>query len=71
MKAWILKNDLSHSPQAALKMYASSGRRSRYSSDISIVDRSRQHFLVRRLKAQLKGLSKMLTQEAVADLERS
>jgi hypothetical protein len=71
MKTWIAKNDLSRSPQSALRMYAGGNRRSSFSSELSFASRSKQYFLVRRLKSQLKSLSKLLTYEALGEMERN
>lgn len=70
MKTWILKNDSARSPQAALRMYAVGNRRSSFSSELTFANRSKQYFLVRRLKSQLKALSKLLTHEAMGEMER-
>ncbi|MDR1057776.1 MAG: hypothetical protein LBL17_04450 [Coxiellaceae bacterium] len=69
MKTWLLKSDLSHSPQSALRMYASGSKKAKFNSDYTFAARSRQYFLVRRLKSQLKALSKLLTHETIAEIE--
>ena len=71
MKTWILKSDLSHSPQAALRMYACGSKKSKFDSDLTFASRSKQYFLVRRLKSQLRALSKLLTHETLAEMEGS
>ncbi|MBU0744546.1 MAG: hypothetical protein KKE11_04185 [Gammaproteobacteria bacterium] len=70
MKTWISRKDVLRSPQAALRIYASGNRRSRFNSELTFASRSKQHFLVRRLKSQLKAFSKLLTQEAMGEMER-
>jgi hypothetical protein len=71
MKTWILKNDLSYSPQAAFRMYACGSKRSKFDSDSALANKSKHYFVVRRLKSQLKALSRLMTQEAVAEIERT
>jgi len=71
MKTWILKNDLSYSPQAALRTYTCGNRKLKFDNELSFANRSKQYFLVRRLKSQLKALSKLLTQESIAEMERT
>ena len=71
MKTWILKSDLSRSPQAAFRMYACVCKKSKHAhdSEMDFVGRPRHYFLARKLKSQLKGLSKLLAIEDAVDME--
>ena len=71
MKAWTSKKDSSYSPKITLSVNPLGSRKSRSSRDMDFASRSKQHFLVRRLKSQLKAFSKVLTQEALSEMERS
>jgi len=71
MKTWILKNDLSRSPQAALRMYACGCKKSKRDSLVDFVSRPKHYFLARKLKSQLKELSKSLTTESIVDMENT
>lgn len=66
MKTWILKSDLSHSPQAALRMYACGRRNLKSSANpaISSAAKAQNCFSVGGgLKLRLKTLAKPFDQE--------
>lgn len=71
MKTWILKSDLSYSPQAAIRMYTCSCRKAKHShgSDYDFVGKPRHYLLARKLKSQYKSLSRLLTIQDAFDVE--
>lgn len=71
MKTWILKNDLSRSPQSAFKTYGCGCKKSKYENERDFVGRPKHYLLARKIKSRIKALAKMLTKEDLADLERS
>ncbi len=71
MKTWILNNDLTRSPQAALKMYSCGYKKAKHDKEGSFLSRNQQHFFARKLKSKIKALSKLLVRESIADMERS
>ena len=69
MKTWIFKDCLSRSPQMALKAHSFGRRKPKLKAERDSVSKSKHHFVVRRLRSQLKSLSKLLTYEDLADMK--
>ena len=58
MKTWILKHDLSRTPQAAFRVYACDYKKPRIDRWRTIFDhRPRPHIFIRKLESQLKKLA--------------
>jgi hypothetical protein len=69
MKTWILKNDLSRSPQAAFRTYICGCKKSKHNDEKSFFGRPKHYFLARKLKSQIKTLTRILNLGGVADAE--
>jgi hypothetical protein len=68
MKTWILKNDLSRSPQAAFRAYTC-GKKSKHDSEKVFFSKPKHYFLARKLKSQIKTLTRLLNPGEVIEVE--